>query len=620
MCGISGCISKQPEAKICVIKSINRLQNRGYDSSGIAVSTPNKIFIKKYISDVNRSAIQNLNSDPELELINGFAAIGHTRWATHGAVTLENAHPHSSADAHIVLIHNGIIENYESLKEFLLTQNYDFYGSTDSEIVTKYISYIKSTDQHLSALNGILSGSWAILFLVETEPDKIYFMKNGSPMLIGFNQTKDKTMIVSELAGFDEDIKTYVVIADMDCGYVTATDIQSNFIYTAHSVIKSDMDLSPAPFNHWTLKEICDQPSAITNCLNGRLIFCPNALSYQIKFTELEMHPIKNFFIDADHIIFCGCGTSLHAAKIGALYFTDLLVGKTLDVVDGADFEANQIPPNRLTILILLSQSGETKDLIRALEIGKKNNLKSIGLINIENSTIAREVDVCIYLKAGRENAVASTKCFTNQVVLLLLLGLWLNSNTKEKYINLTSNPDIKSAYIKALLKLATDCEKIIQQSLVEIKKMLRWFPLNQQSCFILGKSYGELIAREAALKIKEISYVHAEGYASSSLKHGPFALLAENIPVIMIVPDDKFYTKNHNATQEIKARASPVIHITNVMTDTTADHVFKYETDSELFPILAIVPLQVLAYEISISREINPDYPRNLAKVVTVE
>jgi len=611
MCGISGCISHTNSVK-SVINSLNKLQNRGYDSVGIAYVENDNIIIKKYVTDFNNSGINLLNSAFKSENMNASISIGHTRWATHGVINNNNTHPHHSMDNRFCLVHNGIIENYYELKTFLMKHNYTFYGETDSEIVVNYLSYIMSSNQDLSIsiLNNILIGSWAILFLDNENPNKIYFMKNKSPLLIGWNADKTKTMIVSEIDGFDDDIEIYYVIADMDYGYIclNTNNITSNCKYTEnycknHHLKRESMH----PFPHWTIKEIYDQPKMIINCLDNRLG------DDTINLEELTNSNIGAELLNAEHLIFLGCGTSYYAAMCGSYFFREFMIDKTIDVIDAAEFIGEMIPRNRRTMLIVLTQSGETRDVVYALEIGKKYALRTIGLINVENSLIAREVDVCLFLRAGKENAVASTKCFTNQIIVLLLLAMWINMSSEYK------NVDLINAYIRDLHNLGNDYINIINKAMLECNNFINLFD-NHSSCFILGKHATEYIAKEASLKFKEIGYVHAEGCSASALKHGPFSLLSEKMPVIVITPNNNFYNKMTNIIEEVKSRLANIIHITNCPNIPDAKYVFYYETKSLLFSLMSIVPLQILAYKIAISKKINPDYPRNLAKVVTVE
>ncbi len=614
MCGISGCLNNKT-AMMAVVRALNKLQNRGYDSAGICTIIDGKLVIKKNVSAQGGNAVENINLDP-ISSISTDIAIGHTRWATHGAKTIENAHPHHDIHMRFSLVHNGIIENYIELKRELLEKGYTFYGQTDSEIVVKYLDLLVSqglnTYESVKKLNNIMKGSWAILILDTHEPDKIFFMKNGSPLILGMNNKLGKIMFVSELVGFDSDIDNYFVVADNEYGYVTIANnncmVVSVKSYETISMENITADTSPAPYDHWTLKEINDQPTAISKLISERIKYIDSS-NFELNFPELTRN--KEYLLMADHMIFLACGTSFHAAQIGTKYFKEFRTNVTVEVIDGADFEEIDIPPHKKTIMVLLSQSGETKDLYRALEIGKKRGIKSVGIINVENSLIAREVDCCLYLRAGREHAVASTKSFTNQVLMLLLFAIWMTPKI---------DPNIKTKYITAAEKLAVDFYEMIKKSTTEIPKLLHFFQ-NHNNCFILGKHAGEWIAKEGSLKIKEISYIHSEGFSAAALKHGPFALLTDNIPIILLANNDRFYSKIENVTAEIKSRSAKVIYITNKMIESdNIDHLFYYRTDSILFPLISIVPLQLLAYHLALERKNNPDYPRNLAKVVTVE
>jgi len=614
MCGIAGCLSRDQTAARRSAEAIRRMQNRGYDSCGIAYVDNQVIEIKREVSDgqcqsaIDRLCLKALN-------IRSGLSVAHTRWATHGKICLENTHPHFSSDQSVCLVHNGIIENYDSIRTLLVSHSYEFYGSTDSEILCKYIHYALGQGQTLRQIQLSLEGSWTVLFVWDVHPDRIYYLKSGSPMIIGFG-ADGSIQIVSELIGFDADIQTYHLVKDGDYGYISLSEgIQSEVLYETPLVLDKITEAqSPSPFDHWTLREISEQPEAIARCLSGRIC------GEQVILTELD-NEIGIELAQAEHLIFLACGTSYHAAKIGVSLMMEMRLGLSYDVIDGADFEEQMIPEGRRVFVIILSQSGETKDLIRGLEIANTNQIKSIGLINVELSTLSRLVSIPLYLKAQRENAVASTKCFTNQCVLLLILALWIGRKrprVSETRL-LSSLQTLESKLFSSLQTLESDCRRMIEESAYQISKLADLL-VDKTSIFLLGKGLSEMIAREGALKIKEITYIHAEGYASTSLKHGPFALLTDGVPVILIIPNDSYRSKNDNILQEVQSRFATVIQITNIRQRDENELIAYYDIESPLFSILSVIPLQLLAYEISVRKGLNPDFPRNLAKVVTVE
>ena len=606
MCGISGCLTLDDRAMEAVVLALNKLQNRGYDSAGICSSIDGKFIFKKSVSNDKHNAVQEINNDP-LSNVNCKYAIGHTRWATHGPKTEENAHPHFDSNNRFSIVHNGIIENYIEIKEFLMSKGInDFYGQTDTEVVAKYIGYAVEQGRIITDVAKDLKGSWAILVLDNEHSNKIWYMVNGSPLIIGWNADKTKAMFVSEFIGFDSDINEYAVLENGDYGSITldkTVELESTKLYTLNVLHDIDANFDPAPYAHWTLKEINDQPSAITDLLLDRLV------DNQLMFPEIDS--LGDSIKQVEHFIFLACGTSYHAAQIGARYFRRFGLNATINVIDGADFEAIDLPSNRKSALVLLSQSGETKDLYRALEIGKEQNVLSIGLINVENSLIAREVDCCLYLKAKREHAVASTKSFTNQVLMLIMLAIYISPNI---------DSEIRKEYIDSIANLPNDYYNIINQSSLHVNNLVEYYN-NQQSSFILGKHALEWVAKEGSLKVKEISYIHCEGFSAAALKHGPFALLSKNTPVILLIEDDEYYPKLVNAAAEVKSRHASVMCITNKPVDKSiVDYQMYFETKSKLWTLMSVVPLQFLAYYLALNRGNNPDYPRNLAKVVTVE
>lgn len=364
--------------------------------------------------------------------------------------------------------------------------------------------------------------------------------------------------------------------------------------------------LSPIPYPHWTIREIMEQQDSIKRAMNmgGRI-----RNDEEVKLGGLNGK--KNELLELNNLIILACGTSYHAGLIGKKYFMDLRTFNTIQVIDGAEFTKCDIPLNGKTGLLLLSQSGETKDLHQCIKIGRDNDLIIMSIVNVVGSVIARDVDCGVYLNAGREMAVASTKCFTGQVVVLAMMAIWFSQN---KNMHLQK----RRKYIRCLRQLPND----IKQTLAtqnECKNITKLFT-NMNSCFLLGKGINESIAKEGSLKIKEISYIHAEAYSASSLKHGPFALLNNNIPVIFISPDDEWWNKTNNAAEEVKSRHGMNILITDKKNVGNAyNHIIKIPHNEKFSGLLSIIPLQILAYELSIKRNINPDFPRNLAKVVTV-
>lgn len=635
MCGIVGLICESKNVIQTILDGLVKLQNRGYDSCGLGLIHDNNIQRYIAISNGNNVAIEHLKFLTR-ELVNNNYEIGiaHTRWATHGGKTKENAHPHNDMFNRFSLVHNGIIENHNELRIELQKIGYKFYGQTDSEIVVNYFHYLMNTgDSHidnLRKLTNILRGSWAILIIDKINPGKIYFIKHGSPLLFGYNENKSQLFLTSELPGFSQCVNYYYALRDGEYGVISLDNFMtSRYNYDSDIVPEDSFELSPHPYPHWTIKEIYDQPKAINNLLKERFS------SGYITFSEIDNSPYCNDVKQTDHFIFLGCGTSYNAAQIGARYFKKFNnQGTTFDVIDGADFEVSDIPiqnlnqnlnqnshknPNQKNItVVLLSQSGETKDLCRALEIVKKMGLRSIGIINVENSLISREVDICIYLKAGREQAVASTKCFTNQYLMLLLFGMWFYKPNHE--IQNIHVRDVYNRYFNALNTVENDFREIINNNTDELHNVVK-FLNNHSSCYILGKHISEWIAKEGSLKIKEIAGLHIESYSVSALKHGPYSLLRKHFPVIVLANDDSYYSKIDNTIEEMKSRNATVIVITNKeCIKKNYDYLFYLPVKSELFPLISNIVLQKLAYELALVRKKNPDMPENLAKVVTVE
>jgi len=618
MCGIIGILSKgNINPLLYILNGLKQLQNRGYDSAGFTVSTKESQFntfkiasteeqtsliqIEKYINDSNIKLLDNAN-----------IGIGHTRWATHGAKTDINSHPHTSFDGKVILVHNGIIENYSTLKQKLIKNNVNFDSETDTEVISNLIAYyynqpnVTFTEAIQTCLQQ-LEGTWGLVIINTETPDKLYCVRKGSPLLISENE--DFVMISSEQSGFDGKVSNYFILEGNDLCEISYNsgkiNIKTDKKYKLKDTINENFDLTPYPYDHWTIKEIEEQYDASLRALSfgGRLLD-----ENRVKLGGLEGH--IEILKRIDNIIFLACGTSYNAALIGCNYFKELCFFNNVSIFDGAEFNERDISKVGNTALIMLSQSGETKDLHRCIQIGKENNLFLIGIVNVVDSMIAREVDCGVYLNAGREVGVASTKCFTNQVIVLSLMSIWFSQIHNR-------NENKRKEYITNLRQLPTLIKKTIEISKKEINKFINL--VNKDNLFILGKGRSEYVAKEAALKIKEISYIHAEGYSGSSLKHGPFALLSKDFPVILISPNNEHYSKMINVYEEIKSRMSPILFITDNV-DCNIENSIILPKSNIFGDLLSVIPLQLLAYKLSLVRNINPDFPRNLAKSVVVE
>lgn len=626
MCGIFGILTTKSNKENIydkIIDGLFQLQNRGYDSSGLSVLNKDKIETYKYASTLDESSLDKLKN---LNLAKGeedeiYQGIGHNRWATHGIKNDANAHPHLSNDNNFAIVHNGIIENYAILKQFLVENGYIFYSQTDTEVIVNLISYYYNiSNDTFNALQSViekLEGTYGIILLDVFNPDKIYCVRNGSPLLIGKNE--DCVIITSEQSGFCNLISNYITLNTDDICVIKRAEDKSNelIIKTFHNYMHKNVniverDLTPYPYEHWTLKEINYQSTCVLNAINngGRI-----KNQCEVKLGGLEQH--INILKDIDNIIILGCGTSFYAGLYGMYYLKKMCNFNSVQTFDGAEFNENDICKIGKTALILISQSGETKDLHRCIDISKQNNLVTIGIINVVDSLIAREVDCGIYCNAGVEVGVASTKSFTSQVVCLSLISIWF-----AQIHNINENKRVKM--ISDLHNLSYDFKNTIDDVLEQVKIVAHNLKKSDvKNMFLLGKGSDEYVAREGSLKIKEISYVHAEGYSASSLKHGPFALLDENVPVIILNLETSYTSKIMNCLQEVSSRNSPIILITNQGSKLHSLQnvvTINVRENTSYSSLLGAIPLQLIAYYLSIEKGINPDKPKNLAKVVTVE
>jgi len=636
MCGITFIYSKKnTNALEHIFNSLELIQNRGYDSMGICYinSNTNKHDILKKASTSKKDCFELLKTIYQKKTIESSIyskfALGHTRWATHGGKTDYNAHPHYSQNGDIILVHNGIINNFLVIKEFLLTKNYKFYSDTDSEVIANLIEYYTLSgfkfEEALKKTLQELEGTWALVIIYTKLPDTYYITRKGSPLLLGYNT--NYIICASETNGFVGLVYDYIPLSDNSIVKInnnnykfldenTELDLSSNSNYCIKKAIYEDFYNAKTHYNHWMLKEIIEQPETIQKAYNygGRI---NNNI---IKLGGLDR--IINSISSIEFIYLIGCGTSFNACILGEIYFNEISYFVNVKIVNACEFNENNLPNHRNnsnTLCIFLSQSGETIDVYNCLKICKQKKCLTMGIINKVDSLIAREVDCGVYLNAGSEIGVASTKSFTSMLIVLSLISMWFVNNELNNIKNLN-----------CLRVLPSNITQLLNDSKITSKiTILKDFIINNNinSIFILGKHKLYPIACEGALKIKEVTYIHCEGFSAGSLKHGPFALLDNtNITLLLIDYNDlPNYRTIKSTYYEILGRETNLFVITN--SQNVIDELQIADNKYIILPkldyyneIITTVLLQKLAYEISIAKDINPDKPRNLAKVVTVE
>lgn len=602
MCGIIACLGTN--VSLHIINGLKQLQNRGYDSAGISLIYENEYKLYKHVSSQHCNAIQQLEDTFYPISQNG---IGHTRWATHGPKTYENSHPHMSYHKQFMLVHNGIIENYQQLKNFLIDKQYVFYSQTDSEVIVNLLEYYFYFEQNLekSILKVCehMNGTWGLCIQYIGQPNHLYVIKRGSPILIG--NGGDFALVSSEPSGFCNKMTHYFELKSNDISVLSYKNnkvhIKTQHHYNLNAFVHEHYCLTPHPYKHWTFKEIMDQKKIVSCVTNQGGRYLENGT---IQLGGLNQH--KELLKHIEHIIFLGCGTSYFSSNIGAKYMKKWCNFTTVQVFEASEFTIHDIPQYGKCGFILVSQSGETKDLQKCLEI--LENYITIGIINKVDSYIAREVFCGCYLNVGREVGVASTKSFMSQVIMMSLMSLWFSQLHNGLCI-------FHQKVIQDLIMLEKQIDETIHKSILQVEQ---YYSEIKEHCYILGKDEDEYIAKEGALKIKELSYIHAEGYSSSSLKHGPYALLKKDFPVILISPKNNYWSKNENIYEEMKSRHANVIIITNEPIN--REKVILVEENKTYQCLLNVIPLQLFAYGLCIHNHLDPDQPRNLAKVVSVE
>ncbi len=615
MCGIVGYIGHR-EAYPIVLEGLKRLEYRGYDSAGIAIFDGENLKLSK-----TKGKVADLQKKLEEEIsTNGNLAIGHTRWATHGIPNDVNSHPHYSNSGDLVIIHNGIIENYAALKTELTKRGYTFKSDTDTEVLINLIEDVKIKQKVKLgkavqiALNQVV-GAYAIAVFDKNKPDEIVIARLGSPLAIGVGE--DEYFIASDASPFLEYTKNAIYLEDEEMAIIRINKgikirkIKDDSIVAPY-IQELQMNLEQIEkggYEHFMLKEIHEQPDAIRDTYRGRLL----AKEGIIKMAGIDDNLDK--FLQADKITIVACGTSWHAGLVAEYIFEDL-ARIPVEVEYASEFRYRNPVISNKDIVIAISQSGETADTLAAIKLAKQNGAFVFGVCNVVGSSIARETDAGAYTHAGPEIGVASTKAFTTQITVLTLIALKL-AKAKGKISN--------SNYHYHLQELELIPEKVERalQSDAHIQSVAKIYK-DAKNCLYLGRGYNFPVALEGALKLKEISYIHAEGYPAAEMKHGPIALIDEQMPVFVIATKKGHYEKVVSNIEEIKSRAGKIIGIvtegdTNVKN--LADHVIEVpETLESLTPLLTTIPLQLLSYHIAVMLEKNVDQPRNLAKSVTVE
>lgn len=612
MCGIVAYIGKK-EAFPILIKGLKRLEYRGYDSAGVALLNGSLHIFKK------AGKVSELEDFTEGEDVSATIGIGHTRWATHGVPNDVNAHPHLSQSGSLALIHNGIIENYASLKEELLNRGYTFQSDTDTEVLVNLIEEVQQTEK-LSldeavrvALNEVV-GAYAIVVLDMREPGKLVAARKGSPMVIGI--ADDGFYVASDASPIIEYTKNVVYLDDKE--YATVCRDGTFTIRTLGNIEKSpaiqqlEIELEAIEkggFEHYMLKEIHEQPRAIADAMRGRM----NASEGWIKMGGVSEYAVR--IDNAKRFILTACGTSWHSALLGE-YLIEELARVPVEVEYASEFRYRNPIIGENDVVIALSQSGETADTLAAIEMAKERQALIYGICNVIGSSIPRMSHAGSYTHAGPEIGVASTKAFSNQVVILTLIALQIAQ----------ARGTISTSRLRQILYELENIPQKIEEALkldAQIRELAEIYK-DANNFLYLGRGTAFPVALEGALKLKEISYIHAEGYPAAEMKHGPIALIDENMPVVFLCTNASAYEKIISNIQEVKARKGRIIAIVNRVDEQIkrlADHIIVVpETDEILSPLVSIVPLQLLAYHIAILRGCNVDQPRNLAKSVTVE
>lgn len=609
MCGIVGYVGNAQAAPF-LLDGMSKLEYRGYDSAGIAVYEKGKIRVEKCVGRLDA-----LRHKLEGRMPEGSMGIGHTRWATHGRPSDRNSHPHTDESGDFVVVHNGIIENYLMLKEKLIAKGQKFSSDTDTEIVAHLFAdfYEGDMEEAVKKVLKTIEGSYSLVFMCAAEPDKLICTKKDNPLIIGLGEGEN--FIASDIPAIIAKTRRTYIMSDGEIATVTKDGVwvqDINGTPITKKVFEVNWNAEAAEkggFEHFMLKEIYEQPKAIKDTMRGRL--AENGT--EINFTELGWTPED--FTGISKIFIVACGTAYHAGIVGKYYLENLArIPVEVDIASEFRYRSPLVDANCLTIVI--SQSGETIDTLAALKEAKRLGSRTLAVTNVVGSSIAREADQVVYTYAGPEIAVASTKAYTTQLLVMLMLAVYVGR------LRGTLDGNKAGALAKGLHKVPEQLHDMLE-NVDQIKVFARHYG-SSLDAFFLGRSLDYAVALEGALKLKEISYIHAEAYAAGELKHGTLALIVEGVPVIVLATQEDVYDKTVSNLQEVKAREAMVIAIALEGDDSIAkyaDHVIYIpRADKELAPILAVLPLQLLAYYAALTRGCDVDKPRNLAKSVTVE
>ena len=614
MCGIIGYIGPKPVVPV-ILDGLRRLEYRGYDSAGVAVVQDGKIHIRR-----SAGKLSNLEQAVERAPLNGAYGLGHTRWATHGRPTEENAHPHRDGSGRIVVIHNGIIENYLEIKRELLADGHKFESETDTEVVAHLVQRESKGDGLENAVLRAMTrvrGLFALVLLSADDPNKLVAVRNGPPLVVGLGDKE--CFVASDVPAILSHTRDVIFLDDREM--VVITDQGARFMSfdgqpisrTSTRVTWDPVMAEKAGYKHFMLKEIFEQPRAVRETVLGRV--SPESggvFLHEVGIAESDLRSIEK-------VMLLACGTSWHAALVGK-FLIEQLAKLPTEVDYGSEFRYRKPILNARALAVAITQSGETADTLAALREATSLKARSLTICNVVGSMVTREAEGTVYTHAGPEIGVASTKAFTTQLVALYLLALHLAE------VRRTLNEDERRTHIEALLNLPKVLEQTLKTSR-QIEDVAARFHARSDFLY-LGRGINYPIALEGALKLKEISYIHAEGYPAGEMKHGPIALIDENMPVVALAPKDAVYEKMIGNVQEAKARGGTIIAITTD-DDDMLTHVLDRKNDSIiavpatsplLMPIVLALPLQLLAYHIAVRRGCDVDQPRNLAKSVTVE